>query len=65
MWFPLWRRCRRVQATKKVERVLLPLLARFDDLASIDKVSAINHEVNNVKGQFHENVQKMVSNIEK
>ena len=51
-------------ATGKVERVTTSLLQKYDDLANIDKVAALQSEVDRVKSRMNDNIQAQFANME-
>jgi hypothetical protein len=51
-------------ATGKVERVTTSLLEKYDDLANVDKVAALQSEVDKVKSRMNDNIQAQFANME-
>ena len=51
-------------ATGKVERVTASLLGKYDDIANIDKVAALQSEVDRVKNTMNDNIQAQFVNME-
>ena len=51
-------------ATGKVERVTSSLLAKYDDLANVDKVAALQSEVDKVKDRMNDNIQAQFANMD-
>ena len=50
-------------ATSKVEGVTSGLLDKYDDLANVDKVAALQVEVEAVKSRMNDNVQAQFANM--
>ena len=50
-------------ATGKVEGVTSGLLDKYDDLANVDKVAALQVEVEAVKSRMNDNVQAQFANM--